>query len=93
MASYIRANFFISVDCFPTQKNYNVHHEKVGTVNMMAHSGTGLWVSLKNSATICLYHTETFKHLQDINIASNVNRVLVGKFEFFYCFVDGATGH
>lgn len=41
----------------------------------MAHSGIGLWISLKNSSTICLYHTETFKHLQDINIASNVLRV------------------
>lgn len=41
----------------------------------MAHSGVGLWISLKNSSTICLYHTETFKHLQDINIASNVLRV------------------
>lgn len=33
---------------------------------------------MKNSSTICLYHTETFKHLQDINIASNVMRVTVG---------------
>lgn len=41
----------------------------------MAHSGIGLWISLKNSSVICLYHTETFKHLQDINIASNVLRV------------------
>ena len=30
----------------------------------MAQSGVGLWVALKNSATICLYHTETFRHLQ-----------------------------
>lgn len=44
-------------------------------VNLMAHSGVGLWISLKNSSVICLYHTETFKHLQDINIASNVLRV------------------
>lgn len=41
----------------------------------MAHSGIGLWISLRNSSVICLYHTETFKHLQDINIASNVLRV------------------
>lgn len=41
----------------------------------MAHSGVGLWVSLTNSSTICLYHTETFKHLQDINVASNVLRM------------------
>ena len=39
-------------------------------VHQMAQSGVGLWISLRNSATICLYHTETFRHLQDINIAS-----------------------
>ena len=33
-------------------------------VHQMAQSGVGLWISLKNSATICLYHTETFRHLQ-----------------------------
>lgn len=57
------------------QKNFSIQHEHVGNVNLMAHSGIGLWISLKNSSTICLYHTETFKHLQDINIASNVMRV------------------
>jgi hypothetical protein len=31
---------------------------------------------MKGSPTICLYHTETFKHLQDINVASNVARIL-----------------
>lgn len=41
----------------------------------MAHSGVGLWISLRQSSTICLYHTETFRHLQDINVASNVNRL------------------
>ncbi|XP_017779144.1 PREDICTED: rho guanine nucleotide exchange factor 10-like protein isoform X2 [Nicrophorus vespilloides] len=57
------------------QKDFSIQHEHVGNVNLMAHSGIGLWISLKNSSTICLYHTETFKHLQDINIASNVMRV------------------
>ncbi|KAJ9586693.1 hypothetical protein L9F63_019731 [Diploptera punctata] len=57
------------------QKNFSVQHEHVGNVNLMAHSGIGLWISLKNSSTICLYHTETFKHLQNINIASNVLQV------------------
>lgn len=56
-------------------KPFDVHHmegERNLAVNLMAHSGIGLWVSLKSSNIICLYHTETFKHLQDINIASNV---------------------
>lgn len=57
------------------QKSFSIQHEHVGNVNLMAHSGIGLWISLKHSSTICLYHTETFKHLQDINIASNVMRV------------------
>lgn len=59
-------------------KPFDVHHvegERNLPVNLMAHSGIGLWVSLKSSNIICLYHTETFKHLQDINIASNVLRL------------------
>ncbi|KAJ8680110.1 hypothetical protein QAD02_015897 [Eretmocerus hayati] len=59
-------------------KNFSAQHEHVGNVKLMAHSGVGLWVALKNSSTVCLYHTETFKHLQDINIASNVLRITKG---------------
>ncbi|KAI1301843.1 Rho guanine nucleotide exchange factor 10 [Halotydeus destructor] len=43
---------------------------------LLANCGIGLWVSLVNSSIIRLYHTETFKHLQDLNIASSVKRVL-----------------
>lgn len=43
---------------------------------LLAHCGIGLWVSLIDSPIVKLYHTETFKHLQDINVASNVKRVL-----------------
>ena len=44
--------------------------------NLLAHCGIGLWVSLIDSSIIKLFHTETFKHLQDLNIASNVKRIL-----------------
>ncbi|XP_055585651.1 uncharacterized protein LOC129738466 isoform X2 [Uranotaenia lowii] len=61
------------------EKNFHIKHTNSAnvsaSVNLLAHSGIGLWISLKNSSIICLYHTETFKHLQDINIASNVLRV------------------
>ncbi|XP_059612881.1 uncharacterized protein LOC132259326 isoform X1 [Phlebotomus argentipes] len=50
----------------------NSQHPGSLSVNLMAHSGIGLWISLKHSSIICLYHTESFKHLQDLNIASNV---------------------
>ncbi|XP_025202453.1 rho guanine nucleotide exchange factor 10-like isoform X2 [Melanaphis sacchari] len=65
--------FVMSAITGELQKNFTIHHGK--NVNLLAHSGVGLWLSLMNSTTVCLYHTETFKHLQDINIASNVIRL------------------
>lgn len=56
------------------QKTFEIQHVN-SDVNLMAHAGVGLWISLKNSSIICLYHTETFKHLQDINIAPHILRV------------------
>jgi Rho guanine nucleotide exchange factor 10 len=56
------------------QKSFEIQHVR-NDVNLMAHAGVGLWISLKNSSIICLYHTETFKHLQDINIAPHILRV------------------
>ena len=49
---------------------------QVGCVAFMAVCGVGLWVALQNSSTVSLYHTESFIHMQDINIANNVSRVL-----------------
>lgn len=61
------------------QKSFEIQHVAnngaTNSVHLMAHSGIGLWVASKNSSVICLYHTETFKHLQNINIATNVLRV------------------
>jgi Rho guanine nucleotide exchange factor 10 len=56
------------------QKNFEIKQSN-SDVNLMAHAGVGLWISLKNSSVICLYHIETFKHLQDINISHNILRV------------------
>lgn len=36
--------------------------------NLLAHCGIGLWVSLVDSSVIKLYHTETFKHLRDLDV-------------------------
>ena len=47
-----------------------------GMVNHIAVCGIGLWVALDHSSTVSLYHTESFIHMQDINIASNVSRAL-----------------
>merc|ERR1719427_600905 len=47
-----------------------------GMVSHIAVCGIGLWVALDHSSTVSLYHTESFIHMQDINIASNVSRAL-----------------
>ena len=62
----------------PGDPAINVQHfpEEDLKPNLLAHCGIGLWVSLVNSSIIKLYHTETFKHLQDVNVASNVKRIL-----------------
>ena len=54
----------------------NLATPPVGSVAFMAVCGVGLWVALQNSSTVSLYHTESFIHMQDINIANNVSRVL-----------------
>ena len=45
----------------------------------MAVCGVGLWVSLSHSSTVSLYHTESFIHMQDINIANNVSKILTAR--------------
>ena len=52
---------------FVVQSRNNEAGSSSQHVHQMAQSGVGLWISLKNSATICLYHTETFRHLQVSN--------------------------
>lgn len=67
-----------SADLNGEQLNSNEDGELLGEQrpNLLAHCGIGLWVSLVDSSIIKLYHTETFKHLQDINVALNAKRVL-----------------
>uniref|UniRef100_T1IGY5 DH domain-containing protein n=1 Tax=Strigamia maritima TaxID=126957 RepID=T1IGY5_STRMM len=64
------------IDCQSGQvtKSFTINHEQHGNVYILAQSGIGLWINLRNTATVCLYHMETFKHLQDINIAANIGR-------------------
>lgn len=52
------------------QKSFEIQQNV--EVNLMAHSGIGLWIALKNSSVLCLYDIETFKHLQNINVADSV---------------------
>merc|ERR1719357_55545 len=47
-----------------------------GHISHLAVAGVGLWVATAASSTLALDHTESFIHMQDIDIATNVRRVL-----------------
>ncbi|KAF2349796.1 Dbl (DH) domain [Trinorchestia longiramus] len=70
------ANSVVVVDCasLTVLKRLSAHHG--GTVSLLAHSGVGLWLSEQGSSTVCLYHTESCRHLQDIDLAPSVSRML-----------------
>ena len=72
-----------TVACRETQLNGSMMSLEAfaapGNISQMAVAGVGLWVALANSSSIALYHTESFIHMQDIDIASNVNRVLAAR--------------
>ncbi|OQV20528.1 Rho guanine nucleotide exchange factor 10 [Hypsibius exemplaris] len=45
-------------------------------ISRLARCGSGLWVAYEKSYLVSLFHVETFKFLQEVNVASNINRVL-----------------
>jgi len=72
-----------TVACSETQLNGSMMSLEAfaapGNISQMAVAGVGLWVALANSSIIALYHTESFIHMQDIDIAHNVSRVLAAR--------------
>merc|ERR1719357_1723370 len=50
-----------------------------GHISHLAVAGVGLWVASYGASTVALYHTESFIHMQDIDIATNVRRVLAAR--------------
>lgn len=47
-------------------------------VSHMVIAGVGIWLAFTSGSTLRLFHTETLKHLQDINVATPVHHMLPG---------------
>ena len=60
-------------------RSFTLASDQDDNIGHMAVAGVGLWVATHNSSVISLYHTESFIHMRDINIAGNVNRVLTAR--------------
>lgn len=68
----------ISAETHTVESQLEAHQEEGMVVSHMAIAGVGIWVAFTSGSTLRLFHTETLKHLQDINIATPVHHMLPG---------------
>lgn len=64
------------IDSLTVQNDTIIPLEEEPRPNLLAHCGSGIWVSLIDSPIVKLYHAETLQHLQDINVGTSIRRVL-----------------
>lgn len=65
--------------CLLLQANFSVHPRKNAEVNGMVTVGDGVWISFLYGSTLRLFNSTTFAHMQDLDIAPSVHKML-GKF-------------
>uniref|UniRef100_A0A2K6Q5W7 Rho guanine nucleotide exchange factor 10 n=1 Tax=Rhinopithecus roxellana TaxID=61622 RepID=A0A2K6Q5W7_RHIRO len=70
--------FIISVETHAVEGQLEAHQEEGMVISHMAVAGVGIWIAFTSGSTLRLFHTETLKHLQDINIATPVHNMLPG---------------
>ncbi|XP_057393230.1 rho guanine nucleotide exchange factor 10 isoform X6 [Balaenoptera acutorostrata] len=68
----------ISVETHAVESQLEAHQEEGMVVSHMAIAGVGIWIAFTSGSTLRLFHTETLKHLQDVNIATPVHHMLPG---------------
>ncbi|KAG8517566.1 Rho guanine nucleotide exchange factor 10, partial [Galemys pyrenaicus] len=68
----------ISTDAHGVQSQLDAHQEEGMVVAHMAVAGVGVWIAFTTGSTLRLFHTETLRHLQDVNIATPVHSLLPG---------------
>nr|DBA26357.1 TPA: hypothetical protein GDO54_010629 [Pyxicephalus adspersus] len=71
--------FIISRETYNIEHQFEAHQEEGMVISHMAVAGVGIWIAFTSGSTLRLFHTETFEHLQDINIATPVYNMLSGQ--------------
>lgn len=64
--------------CLPDQHTFYVGQDSSRSVACMVDSSLGVWVTLKGSAHVCLYHPDTFEQLAEVDVTPPVHRMLAG---------------
>ncbi|XP_042676461.1 rho guanine nucleotide exchange factor 10 isoform X3 [Centrocercus urophasianus] len=71
--------FIISTVTHFIENHFEAHQEEGMVISHMAVAGVGVWIAFTSGSTLRLFHTETLKHLQDVNIATPVHNMLPGQ--------------
>ena len=65
--------------CYVQEKLTVTVPGKEGHVRQIIHLGTGVWVSFQQEMKLILFHTTTYKILQEVNVKSNFIDILKSK--------------
>uniref|UniRef100_A0A250Y868 Rho guanine nucleotide exchange factor 17 n=1 Tax=Castor canadensis TaxID=51338 RepID=A0A250Y868_CASCN len=68
----------LSPDTLQQEHTFHVGQDSSRSVACMVDSSLGVWVTLKGSAHVCLYHADTFEQLAEVDVTPPVHRMLAG---------------
>nr|XP_060461669.1 rho guanine nucleotide exchange factor 17 isoform X2 [Panthera onca] len=68
----------LSPDTLQLEHTFYVGQDSSRSVACMVDSSLGVWVTLKGSAHVCLYHPDTFEQLAEVDVTPPVHRMLAG---------------
>uniref|UniRef100_A0A8D0BL01 Rho guanine nucleotide exchange factor 10 n=1 Tax=Salvator merianae TaxID=96440 RepID=A0A8D0BL01_SALMN len=71
--------FIVSTENHTIECQFEAHQEEGMVISHMAVAGVGIWIAFTSGSTLRLFHTETLKHLQDVNVATLVHNMLSGQ--------------
>ncbi|XP_053142146.1 rho guanine nucleotide exchange factor 10 isoform X3 [Hemicordylus capensis] len=71
--------FIINTERHTVECHFEAHQEEGMVISHMAVAGVGIWIAFTSGSTLRLFHTETLKHLQDVNVATLVHNMLSGQ--------------
>ncbi|XP_075827704.1 rho guanine nucleotide exchange factor 17 [Microtus pennsylvanicus] len=68
----------LSPDTLQLEHTFYMGQDSSRSVACMVDSSLGVWVTLKGSAHVCLYHPDTFEQLAEVDVTPPVHRMLAG---------------
>ncbi|XP_003780965.1 rho guanine nucleotide exchange factor 17 [Otolemur garnettii] len=68
----------LNPDTLQLEHTFHIGQDSGRSVACMVDSSLGVWVTLKGSAHVCLYHPDTFEQLAEVDVTPPVHRMLAG---------------